>query len=128
MIGQVILERASDDLKHLSGDLPICNEHGCYTIQNRITGSEGLHWAKEYVFAELTKLNYSVEVQDWSLDGYVDQNIIARKAGKSLPGEEIIFLAHPDGPGTSVDGRFPAADDNGSGAVDLLEMARVLNN
>jgi hypothetical protein len=128
MLEQISLERAVTDLKKLTGEEQICIENECYTIKNRFTGSEGLQWAKDYLYKELTSLGYSVEYQDWILGGYSDQNLIARKVGVLHPDEKIYFVAHIDGKKKSVLNRFPAADDNASGAVDLLEVARVLSN
>jgi len=127
MIGQVNKDRALTDLRKLTGEEPICIHDGCHTIANRQTGSVGLHWAKDYVYKELVDQGYSVEVQDWSRAGYADQNLIVRKPGLISPGEEIYFVAHMDGVGTGIN-KFPAADDDGSGVVDLLEVARVLRS
>lgn len=126
MIGKVSIDRARTDLRLLSGENAICMDGQCYTISNRFTGSEGLKWAKKYVYNELVKLGYSVAYQDWSRSEYSDQNIVARKPGVLKPEEEIYFVAHLDGAGSSG-GRYPAADDNASGVVDLIELARVLS-
>lgn len=127
MLKEVDLARALDDLKRLSGEEQICTISGCNLIMNRSTGSMGLGWAKEYVFAELSKIGYKVEYQNWTRSGYSDQNIIARKPGWLLPGEEIYLVAHLDGVDKSGSDRFPAADDNGSGVVSILELARVIS-
>ena len=127
MIGQVSEGRALIDLRKLTGEEEICIDAECYTIANRLTGSEGLNWTKDYIYEELVSLGYSVEIRDWSLEGSADQNIIARKTGKISPAEEIYFVAHMDGVGTGVQ-QSPAADDDGSGIVDMLEMARVLSS
>lgn len=121
MLGKVNIERALNDLKQLTGEIPICTGSGCFTITNRLTGSTGLDWAREYVYEELVNLGYSVEVQNWSLSGYADQNIIATKPGETHPEEKIYVIAHLDSANS------PAADDNGSGVVDLLELARVFS-
>ncbi len=128
MLGQINIDRALNDLKQLTGDAPICLNNECYTIANRFTGQDGLTWAKEYISKELVELGYSVEIQSWSHSGYVDQNIIARKPGVLHPEEEIYFVAHIDGVNTGGDERFPAADDDASGVVDLMELARVLSS
>lgn len=122
MIGEVNQERIITDLRKLTGAEQICIDSNCYTIANRRTGSVGLQWAKDYVYEELTNLGYSVEVQNWSRSGYEDQNLIVKKQGLISPGEEIYFVAHMDGV-TS-----PAADDNASGVVSLLELARILRS
>jgi hypothetical protein len=122
MLGKVDINRAKTDIRKLTGEESICNDTDCYTIYNRLTGSEGLSWAKKFVFQKLVQLGYSVELQDWSRSDYTDQNIVARKIGTVYPEEEIYFVAHLDGVAGS-----PAADDNASGVVDLLELARVLS-
>jgi hypothetical protein len=126
MLSQVNKDRALIDLRKLTGEEEICFDAGCYTIANRQTGSEGLRRAKDYIHEELVRLGYSVEVQNWSLSGYADQNIIVRKPGMVFPAEEIYFVAHIDG--VQASRKAPAADDNASGVVDLLELARILRN
>ncbi len=121
MLGEINFDRALTDLKRLTGEEQICPTNGCNTIKNRMTGGEGLRWAKDYMFQELTKLDYSVSLQEWSSIGYTDQNLIASKLGLVYPEERIYFVAH-------IDGYFPAADDNASGVVDILELARVLSS
>jgi hypothetical protein len=127
MIGQVNGERALTDIRKLSGEEAICIAETCYTILNRRIGSTGLQWAKDYVLQELTSLGYTVEVLDWTLSGNSDQNLIVRKPGLLYPGEEVYFVAHLDGVGSGT-ADYPAADDNASGVVDLLELARVLSH
>ena len=128
MIGQVNQDNAMIDLRKITGEEPICFDSDCYTIINQLTGSEGLQRAKDYIYQELVSLGYTVEVQDWSRSGYADQNIIARKPGSVHPEEEIYFVAHMDGVKMGTEVRFPAADDDGSGVDDNLEMARVLSS
>ncbi len=108
-------------LRQFTGETPICIEDECHTIQSRETGSDGLQWTKAYIRKELVDLGYSVQVLDWSREGYAEQNLMVRKPGVISPEEEIYFVAHMDG----VDS--PAADDNASGVVDLLSLASSLN-
>jgi hypothetical protein len=126
MLGQVDKGRIVTDLRRLTGEEQICTSGGCRTVANRRTGSEGLDWAMDYIYAELAVRGYSLEFRDWSRDGESDRNLIARKVGVSAPTEEIYLVAHVDGVKTSGAERFPSADDNASGAVDLLEVARIL--
>ena len=128
LLEQVNKDRALADLRQLTGEAPLCTVRGCHTITDRRTGSEGLYWTKDYIYQQLASLGYSLVLRDWTRAGYADQNLIARKPGVSLPEEEIYFVAHIDGVKTPDEDRFPAADDNASGAVDCLEVARVLSS
>jgi hypothetical protein len=129
VVGQVNKDRALTDLRKLTGEEPICDDNGCFTISNRLTGSKGLLWAKKYITEELVKLGYSVEIYNWHRSGYgyTDQNLIAKKLGVSIPGEEVYFVAHIDGVKKGFEQHFPGADDNASGVVDILELARTLS-
>lgn len=128
MLGRVSRARASTDLRRLAGDTPICTLGDCNWISHRLTSSEGLRWAMDYIYAELDGLGYSLEFQDWSRLGASDRHLIARKVGLVAPGEEIYLVAHVDGIKLDSGERFPAADDNASGAADLLEAGRVLSS
>jgi hypothetical protein len=123
MIGQVDQQTALTDLGRLTGADQICLGNDCYTITNRLTGSPGLQWAKDYVSTQLTGMGYDVQVQDWSYGGYNDQNLVIRKPGKLTPENEIYFVAHLDGVSSG-----PGADDNASGVVSLLQLARAIKN
>ncbi len=125
LLQQVNRDRALNELRQLSGEIPICVDTGCTTISNRFTGSIGLDWAMDYLHGNLAGMGYSTELRDWSASGYAGQNLIARKEGAVTPNEEIYVVAHVDGI-RSTGGRGPAADDNASGTVDLLELARII--
>ena len=128
MLGQVNQDRALSGLRRLTGEEPICAGTECYTITNRLTGSEGLHRATDYISEELISLGYAVEFRNWSRSGRSDRNVIARKPGVYAAAEEIYFVAHVDGVKPSAEERFPAADDDASGVVDTLELARILSS
>ncbi|MCE5257567.1 MAG: M28 family peptidase [Chloroflexi bacterium] len=119
-------DRALTDLRRVTGGEPICGSSDCYTVTNRPTGSEGLGRVKAYVETQLADLGYSVVRNNWSAEGYSDQNVIATKLGSVLPDEQIYLVAHLDGAG-NTGGIYPAADDDASGAVDLIETARILS-
>lgn len=127
MLAQVDGKRALADLRRLTGEEPICVNTGCYTIINRLTGSQGLDWVQSYMIDLLVNLGYSVEISNWSRSSYADQNIIAWKTGKIYPEEEVYFVSHVDGIAKGVD-VTPAADDNASSVVNGLELARIFSN
>jgi hypothetical protein len=128
ILEQVDLERVVKDLNQLTGEEPLCLAGDCHTIDGRETGSEGLRWAKRYIYEELVNMGYLVEYQSWSRANYSDHNIIVRKPGTVHREEEIYFVAHLDGVRPALLSKRPAADDNASGVVDLLELARVLRS
>ncbi len=128
MLKQVNKDRALTDLRTLTGEQPICNDNGCYTISNRLTSSIGLQKVKNYIINGLVKLGYSVEEHNWSRSGYADQNLIVKKMGVSIPDEEVYFVAHMDGEKKGLGKNFPAANDDASGVVDLLELARIISS
>lgn len=123
MIDQVDQDRFLADLRRFTGEEPICtSHHECSTIAGRETGTQDLHLAEDYVYETLTSLHYSVERLNWSSGSYSDQNIVAYKQGLFYLDDEIYFIAHLDG----YLANNPAADDDASGAVALLELARIL--
>jgi hypothetical protein len=124
MLDHVSQERILADVRLLSGVDPMCKPGGCTYLTGRFTGSEDLQLAKDYIYGTLVNLNYSVEVINWSDSGLADQDILAHKQGMLYPNEEIYFIAHMDG--YPSDG--PAADDDATGTVALLELARILAN
>lgn len=67
-------------------------------------------------------INISLEKKVELLEGY---NIIAYIKGKSKPNEYVVLSAHYDHLGKRGEEIFNGADDNGSGTVTLLELAKV---
>lgn len=124
MIDQVNPDRFLADLRKFTGVEPICTSQGCRTVSGRETGTQDLKWVEDYVYETLTSLHYSVERLDWSSGSYSDQNIVAYKRGLFYLDNEIYFIAHLDG----YLANNPAADDDASGAVALLELAHILAN
>lgn len=76
--------------------------------------------AADYITESFQNLGYSVEFQEYTLDGKVSRNIIVEKRGNKKPDEIVIIGAHYD---TCFN---PGANDNASGVAGLLELARLL--
>ena len=127
MLTRIDRNRALVDLRRLTGEEQICIKTGCFTVINRLTGSQGLDWAQSYIYDLLVNLGYKVELNNWSRSGYADQNLIARKEGKKFPEEEVYFISHIDGIAKGIE-VTPAADDNASSVVNGLELARILSD
>ena len=85
--------------------------------------------AAGWVRGELERLGFEVEAMPISVESAMSLNLIADRAGEGREARGLVIVcAHLDS--VNVDGGpsapAPGADDNGSGAAALLEMARVL--
>ena len=98
----------------------------------RFPGTPGHDQIVQWIMGELSKNNWQVELQQTSLMGHPIQNIIARRGAAGQPW--IILGAHYDTRMVSDQDPDPAkrsqpmpgANDGGSGAAVLLELARDL--
>lgn len=90
-------------------------------VRNPRTNPEALERAADYIFNELTSLDYQVATPVFKEGDREFRNIVATRIGKGNPDERVIILAHYDTVETS-----PGADDNASGVAVLLELARIL--
>lgn len=90
-------------------------------VRNPKTNPEALERAADYIFSELTSLDYQVDSPVFKVDDREFRNIAATRIGKRNPDERLIILAHYDTVEAS-----PGADDNASGIAVLLELARIL--
>jgi hypothetical protein len=89
--------------------------------------AEAATWARE----QLEAMSYLTQLQSIVVHGNASMNVIADKPGSGTDTRRLVLVvAHldsinqRDGPGASA----PGADDNGSGSVGLLQMARVLQD
>ena len=96
----------------------------------RLTGTDSCYAAGHWIADKFASFGYDSIVFDtfigsqlWGRVPVLSYNIIATKVGSVFPDRQIIVGGHydavPDCPG---------ADDNASGTVGVLEMARVLKN
>jgi hypothetical protein len=76
--------------------------------------------AADYIFKEFKKCTTQVEVQRYQVNDKEYKNVIASFG--PMKGKRIIVGAHYD-----VCGDQPGADDNGTGAAAVLELARLLS-
>ncbi len=126
VVDRVDLDRALDDARRLSGELPLCVGGDCASLVNRVTGSDDLERAVDWLAQESAGLGFTVTVLPWTRGKYAGRNVFARRSGVVTPTEEVWFVAHVDGVASCPGGRCPAADDNGSGTVEGLELLRAL--
>ena len=122
----VDIERALEDARRLSGEVPLCLGEDCATLHNRVTGSTDLERAVDWLIEESEDLGYAVSVAGWQGQNRSGRHVFARREGLITPTAEIWYVAHVDGVAGCPEGRCPAADDNASGAVAGLELLRAL--
>lgn len=110
------------NLERLSGEQPVDVGAGAQTISSRHKLNSGNALAADWLQQRLTDLGYSPSVQVFS--GGTGENVLAVKPGTVHPGRKVIICGHYDAmPAGPVDA--PAADDDGSGTVAVLEAARL---
>ncbi len=79
--------------------------------------------AKNWIVSQYQNFGYEdIVLQDFILNGQVTHNIVVTKLGTKYPDKYIIVDGHYD----SING--PGANDNGSGTMTLLEIARLLKD
>lgn len=86
-------------------------------------GTTALTSTQNWIISRYQDLGYSdIELQPFIANGQSTNNIIVTKIGTTHPDTFLIIDAHYD----TVNG--PGTNDNGSGTVLLLELARLLKN
>ena len=86
-------------------------------------GSSEIEAAKNWIIARYQTLGYTtIETQPFNVYGQTTSNIIITKTGSVYPNTFLIIDGHYD----TLNG--PGANDNGSGTVLILELARLLKD
>ena len=86
-------------------------------------GTGAIEDAKDWIIDRYQNLGYTdIETQEFNVFGQTTSNIIITKTGSVYPNTFLIIDGHYD----TVNG--PGANDNGSGTVLILELARLLKD
>lgn len=110
------------DLRKLTGELPVDVGNGEEYIVSRNDNQPGNPLAGTWLQQRAGGLLGSLFTQPFNTTGL---NVFAYKWGVTHPGRKVIICGHYDAmPGGPV--AAPAADDDGSGTVSVLEAMRVL--
>ncbi|MFN8349888.1 MAG: M20/M25/M40 family metallo-hydrolase [Flavobacteriales bacterium] len=113
------------DLRQLDGEAPIDLGNGPQSIVSRNKNQPGNPLAADWLQLRMQQLGFEPTLQVFS--GGTGENIIAEKPGALHPERKVIICGHYDAmPGGPV--AAPAADDDGSGTVAVLEAMRVLRD
>lgn len=108
-------------------------------MEGRMTGTAGQKMAVEFirdfyisngVASAFGGDNYYQDIPASYFNGYTNglpsENVLGYIKGSEKPDEIIVISAHLDHVGTDKDGNvFNGADDDGSGTVSIMEMARA---
>jgi hypothetical protein len=98
-------------------------------IGPRPTGSEGLAKARGYIKGELEKMGLETEVKPATYEGTEeDEPLVVENILAAIPGasEDLIVLVAPYDTRHFEEFSFLGANDGGSGAALLLELARAI--
>lgn len=123
-INAVNIDTLIQDLRLLSGELPVDVGNGPVLIDSRNKSRPGNAIAADWLQQRMSSMGYTPTVQVFS--GGTGENVIAEKIGLVHPERKVVVCGHYDSmPGGPV--ASPAADDDGSGTVAVLEAMRVLS-
>ena len=123
MVDEVSVDSMIWNLQRLSGEVPVDVGGGPVTITSRNKFNPGNAVAADWLQQRLVDYGYTPVVQVFS--GGTGENVLAEKVGAVHPDVRVVICGHYDAmPGTPA--AAPAADDDGSGTVAVLEAARIL--
>ncbi|MBM3332800.1 M28 family peptidase [candidate division WOR-3 bacterium] len=93
----------------------------------RFTPTESCHASEQYIFDYFTSLGMdSVELDSYSVYGYLLHNVVGTKVGRRNPDKVAIICGHLDCTSDDPWNLAPGAEDNASGTAMAIEAARVL--
>lgn len=123
IIDAVSIDSMMLDLGLLSGEAPIDIGNGPEVIFSRNKNQPGNPLAAAWLQQRFQQLGFTPVVQIFSAG--TGENILVEKTGAVHPERKVVICGHYDSmPGGPV--ASPAADDDGSGTVAVLEALRVL--
>lgn len=97
-------------------------------FENRVAGKDSIYAARDWIYNKFVEFGYdSVFTQPFTAEVYGGlspcYNVVAVKEGLTHPEIQIVVGGHYDAVEYS-----PGADDNGTGTVGVLEIARVMQD
>jgi hypothetical protein len=116
LLTQLSMQACDVDLVYLVG------------LGTRHSLSQGFRDAADWAAARLASLGYTMSRPAVSVGAGQSQNVVADRPGVGVGRRLVLVTAHLDSVNIAGGASAPApgADDNGSGAAGLLELARVL--
>jgi hypothetical protein len=128
MIAEVNQTDLYSDVGFLSGESPVSIGGTTETLTTRNTraGKTVMMRFTQYVCDCLVATGCSVSYHTWTAGDLMARNVIGTKIGLRHPDEIVLVTAHVDDmPET---GLAPGADDNASGSVGVMTLARIFED
>lgn len=91
----------------------------------RYVGTQGVDRARDYLKSAMEAAGLQVSLQQFSISGDAAFNVVGELTGTSRPDDIYIVCGHYDSTSENPGRVAPGAEDNGSGAAGVLELARV---
>ena len=116
LVAQVSRSRITSTITDLQG------------FRTRYTSTPSCEAAGTYLYGAFAATGLPVEYDPFSFSRgrYSSRNVVATMTGQSSPDNVVIVCAHYDSYSDQPTTSAPGADDNGSGAASVLEIARIL--
>lgn len=95
------------------------------TLRTRYAYAPQMDQACQYVYDEFAALGLQTSFDSFTWNGHALKNVLGVKLGTVDPSRIYVILGHLDSISPSPLTLAPGADDNGSGAVAVLESARL---
>jgi hypothetical protein len=89
--------------------------------RHRANSVPHLHAVRDSMLTVFRQGGLFTQTQNWNFSNYMATNVIGSSTGMERPGQVLIVDAHYDSVSNS-----PGADDNGTGTVGVMELARLL--
>ncbi|MBN8660353.1 MAG: Zn-dependent exopeptidase M28 [Candidatus Obscuribacter phosphatis] len=123
--------RIREHMLRLSGELPLMVGGKSIKIATRSTHHGDLQHALAYIVEQYQALGIAARRVPYKVRGKQLENIEAVIPGKTNPDKVVVIGSHLDstaGRPWSVEAQAPGADDDGSGTVGVLELARAIKD
>ncbi len=119
----------TDMVAQVSADSVLARLQGLQDLQTRYALADNRLQVAEWIRQQF--VNYGItdtQLQPFAWNGTTQYNVIATLPGTDYPSEYVIVGGHHDSRSNNTDPYVfaPGADDNASGTVAALEMARVM--
>lgn len=133
MLEHVKTEDLTGTLLDLTGERPATINGKPYTIRTRNTGSyEPLDQATQYAYERFSSLGLETRFDTYQFPLYpktIERNVVAQQTGLVDPAYVVLLGAHIDSTSNvTPEITAPGADDNASGSVAVMHIARILSN